>query len=160
MYWQILTGILATLIFQRLARRWSERSLGLQHATNEAGMEALGDDLSPPDPSTLEPLYGFIPPHVKGKAVRKALYHDLNPFTKTLHTSEYKKFLKVRSELPVFGQMDEFLEMVCAQCASPIPRQLILLQFNKNQVLLVVAEPGSGKTTQCVCISATLLLSY
>lgn len=38
--------------------------------------------------------------------------HDLNPFTKSPHTPQYKKILEARKKLPVFAQMDEFLEMV------------------------------------------------
>ncbi|KAL9709035.1 DEAH-box ATP-dependent RNA helicase prp43 [Leucoagaricus gongylophorus] len=83
------------------------------------------------DPSASEPLYGFIPRNVKGENVRKALDHELNPFTKVRHTPQYKKILEARKKLPVFAQMDEFLKM-----------------FNKNQVIVVVGETGSGKTTQ------------
>ncbi|KXN81059.1 putative pre-mRNA-splicing factor ATP-dependent RNA helicase prp43 [Leucoagaricus sp. SymC.cos] len=83
------------------------------------------------NPSDTEPLHGFIPRHVKGNTVRKALDHDLNAFTKVPHTPQYKKILETRKKLPVFEQMDEFLEM-----------------FNKNQIVIVVGETGSGKTTQ------------
>jgi pre-mRNA-splicing factor ATP-dependent RNA helicase DHX15/PRP43 len=80
------------------------------------------------DPAAAEPLYGFMPRHVKGKQVRKALVclsrppttqslthnqdHNLNPFTKKPHTAQYRTILEARKKLPVFGQMDEFLEIV------------------------------------------------
>jgi hypothetical protein len=38
--------------------------------------------------------------------------HDLNPFTKVPHTPKYKEILEARKTLPVFEQMDVFLEMV------------------------------------------------
>ncbi|XP_006457150.1 hypothetical protein AGABI2DRAFT_79146 [Agaricus bisporus var. bisporus H97] len=83
------------------------------------------------DPAAAEPLYGFMPRHVKGKQVRKALDHNLNPFTKKPHTTQYKTILETRKKLPVYGQMEEFLEI-----------------FNKNQIMVMVGETGSGKTTQ------------
>ncbi|KAF5345483.1 hypothetical protein D9756_010451 [Leucocoprinus leucothites] len=78
------------------------------------------------DPSASEPLYGFMPRNVTGAAD-----HDLNPFTKAPHTAQYRKILEARKKLPVFAQMDDFLEM-----------------FNKNQIIVMVGETGSGKTTQ------------
>jgi len=80
------------------------------------------------DPSASEPLYGFLPRNVKGENVRKALVrfytsgrfsklidsqnHKLNPFTKVPHTPQYKSILEARQKLPVFAQMDEFLDIV------------------------------------------------
>ncbi|KAK7027339.1 DEAH-box ATP-dependent RNA helicase prp43 [Paramarasmius palmivorus] len=78
-----------------------------------------------------EPLFGFLPRNVTGEQVRKALNHDINPFTKQPHTPQYKKILEARKKLPVFTQMDEFLTM-----------------FSKNQIIVMVGETGSGKTTQ------------
>ncbi|ESK89603.1 atp-dependent rna helicase prp43 [Moniliophthora roreri MCA 2997] len=78
-----------------------------------------------------EPLLGFLPRKVKGEQVRKALGHDINPFTKQPHTPQYKKILEARKKLPVYGQMDEFLTM-----------------FSNNQIIVMVGETGSGKTTQ------------
>ena len=37
---------------------------------------------------------------------------DVNPFTKQPHSSQYKKILESRKKLPVFNQMDEFMEIV------------------------------------------------
>ncbi|KAF9269099.1 P-loop containing nucleoside triphosphate hydrolase protein [Marasmius fiardii PR-910] len=81
--------------------------------------------------SSSEPLYGFLPRKVKGEQVRKALDHETNPFTKKPHTAQYRKILETRRKLPVFGQMDDFLTM-----------------FSENQIIVMVGETGSGKTTQ------------
>ncbi|KAF7304792.1 p-loop containing nucleoside triphosphate hydrolase protein [Mycena kentingensis (nom. inval.)] len=78
-----------------------------------------------------EPLFGLVPRHVKGDQVRPAMQGDVNPFTKRPHTEQYKKILEGRKKLPVYAQMDEFLEM-----------------FSKNQIIVMVGETGSGKTTQ------------
>ncbi|KIM37497.1 hypothetical protein M413DRAFT_448548 [Hebeloma cylindrosporum] len=78
-----------------------------------------------------EPLYGWIPRMVKAADVRKALDGDVNPFTKQPHSGQYKKILEARKKLPVFAQMDEFMKI-----------------FSENQVIVMVGETGSGKTTQ------------
>ncbi|KAI6021015.1 P-loop containing nucleoside triphosphate hydrolase protein [Pisolithus marmoratus] len=67
------------------------------------------------------PLFGFIPRKVTGDHIRKALNHNVNAFTKALHTPQYKKILEARRKLPVYSQMDQF------------PQD---------------GETGSGKTTQ------------
>ncbi|KAI0739564.1 pre-mRNA-splicing factor ATP-dependent RNA helicase PRP43 [Daedaleopsis nitida] len=78
-----------------------------------------------------DPLFGFLPRKVTAKQVQKAMENDFNPFTKTLHTGQYKKILESRKKLPVFGQMDEFLKM-----------------FSEHQLIVLVGETGTGKTTQ------------
>ncbi|KAJ6596796.1 P-loop containing nucleoside triphosphate hydrolase protein [Mycena vulgaris] len=78
-----------------------------------------------------EPLYGFLPRKVNGDQVRKALEHDVNPFTKQPHSAQYRKILEARKKLPVFAQMDDFFKM-----------------FTNNQIIVMVGETGSGKTTQ------------
>ena len=90
-----------------------------------------GASSSSSEPFSSEPLYGFLPRKVKGEQVRKAMDHKLNPFTKRPHSAQYKKILEGRMGLPVFSQMDEFLEM-----------------FSKHQIIVMVGETGSGKTTQ------------
>jgi pre-mRNA-splicing factor ATP-dependent RNA helicase DHX15/PRP43 len=80
-----------------------------------------------------EPLFGFLPRKVTAIQVRKALEHDVNPFTKLPHTPQYKKILEARKKLPVYAQMDDFFKM-----------------FNANQIIIMVGETGSGKTTQLV----------
>ncbi|TFK19618.1 pre-mRNA-splicing factor ATP-dependent RNA helicase PRP43 [Coprinopsis marcescibilis] len=80
---------------------------------------------------TKEPLYGLLSRNVAGARVRLAMESDLNPFTKQHHTPQYKKILETRRKLPVFAQMDEFLTM-----------------FKEHQIIVMVGETGSGKTTQ------------
>jgi len=86
---------------------------------------------------------------------------DINPFTLRPFTATYKKILEGRKKLPVYERMHEFYELV-----SPPPPSLDLLtttflaprlhaetnlirtQFSNNQILVMVGETGSGKTTQ------------
>jgi pre-mRNA-splicing factor ATP-dependent RNA helicase DHX15/PRP43 len=98
---------------------------------SERGVSVSKAGTSNSDPSSKEPLYGFMPRKVKGVQVRKALVratvyylqrcsslifvhqeHDLNPFTKQPHSAQYMKILAARRKLPVFAQLDEFMEMV------------------------------------------------
>jgi pre-mRNA-splicing factor ATP-dependent RNA helicase DHX15/PRP43 len=90
------------------------------------------------NPALKEPLYGFLPRRVVGKQVRQALVglckslpcliiskffpkeHELNPFTKELHTAQYRKLLDSRKKLPVFAQMDEFYKMVCSMAPATL----------------------------------------
>ncbi|KAF9030957.1 P-loop containing nucleoside triphosphate hydrolase protein [Hymenopellis radicata] len=90
-----------------------------------------GSSETPKKGGSLEPLYGFVPRQVTGQQVRAALQHDTNPFTKQPHSARYKTILRAREELPVYAQMDEFLKM-----------------FTENQIIVMVGETGSGKTTQ------------
>ncbi|KAI8977852.1 pre-mRNA-splicing factor ATP-dependent RNA helicase PRP43 [Trametes punicea] len=86
-----------------------------------------------------DPLFGFLPRKVTAEQVLKAMEGDVNPFTKKPHSAQYKKILDMRKKLPVFGQMDEFLKM-----------------FSSHQIIVMVGETGSGKTTQIpqfVCYS-------
>ncbi|KAJ7302671.1 P-loop containing nucleoside triphosphate hydrolase protein [Mycena albidolilacea] len=78
-----------------------------------------------------EPLYGFLPRKVNGDQVRRALEHEINPFTEQPHSAQYKEILDARKKLPVYAQMDDFYKM-----------------FTNNQIIVVVGETGSGKTTQ------------
>ncbi|KIJ12487.1 hypothetical protein PAXINDRAFT_101199 [Paxillus involutus ATCC 200175] len=84
-----------------------------------------------------EPLFGFLPRKVTGAQVRKALQHDINPFTKIPHTPRYKEMLEARRKLPVYAQMDSSTRWC-----------VVVLSFNKNQIIVIVGEPGVGKTTQ------------
>ncbi|KAJ8472371.1 hypothetical protein ONZ51_g8563 [Trametes cubensis] len=78
-----------------------------------------------------DPLFGWLPRNVSSTQVLKAMEGDVNPFTKRPHSAQYKKILEARKKLPVFGQMDDFLKI-----------------FTKNQIIVMVGETGSGKTTQ------------
>ncbi|KAG2142414.1 P-loop containing nucleoside triphosphate hydrolase protein [Suillus clintonianus] len=81
--------------------------------------------------SSRQPLFGFLPRNVTADRVHLALEHDLNPFTEQPHTAQYKEILEARKKLPIFAQMTEFYEI-----------------FNKHQIIILVGETGSGKTTQ------------
>ncbi|KAK0499748.1 P-loop containing nucleoside triphosphate hydrolase protein [Armillaria luteobubalina] len=76
-------------------------------------------------------LSGFLQRKVTGKQARKALEHELNPFTNQPHSVQYKKILASQEKLPVYSQMDDFFKM-----------------FNENQIILIAGETGAGKTTQ------------
>ncbi|KAJ3001369.1 hypothetical protein NUW54_g6469 [Trametes sanguinea] len=86
---------------------------------------------------------------------------DINPFTKRPYSVEYKRILKGREKLPVFTKMDEFLQMpltevmyfMAAQHGEMSAYALMSHlpcggKFNKQQILVMVGETGSGKTTQ------------
>ena len=143
------------------------------------------------DPSAKEPLFGFLPRRVKGEQVRKALVsrplrvtsrqgifetiirkeHDINPFTKEPHTSQYRNILKTRKKLPVFAQMDDFYKMVCVYVLLPSRispsfslllskdtfQLIITVKFSANQIMIVVGETGCGKTTQYVLFPSICL---
>ncbi|KAI0325143.1 pre-mRNA-splicing factor ATP-dependent RNA helicase PRP43 [Cubamyces sp. BRFM 1775] len=90
--------------------------------------------LGSPAPAKLgkgDPLFGWLPRSVTSQQVLKAMEGAVNPFTKQPHSTQYKKILETRKKLHVFQQTDEFLKM-----------------FNKNQIMIMVGETGSGKTTQ------------
>ncbi|KAI1789322.1 P-loop containing nucleoside triphosphate hydrolase protein [Ganoderma leucocontextum] len=90
-------------------------------------------------PVGANPLHGFLPRKVTAEQATKAMESDVNPFTRQPHSPQYKKILEGRKKLPVFGQMDQFLKM-----------------FTNNQIIVMVGETGSGKTTQIpqfVCYS-------
>ncbi|KAH0580334.1 DEAH-box ATP-dependent RNA helicase prp43 [Termitomyces sp. 'cryptogamus'] len=93
---------------------------------SERGASASGSN-----PASKEPLFGFMPRKVKGEQVRKAMEQDINPFTKQPLSAQYKKILEARKKLPVYAKMDEFFQM-----------------FSDNQIIVMVGETGSGKTTQ------------
>eukprot|EP00842_Homolaphlyctis_polyrhiza_P002021 jgi/Hompol1/281/HPOL_003619-RA len=54
-----------------------------------------------------------------------------NPFTGREYTAQYRKILAQRRNLPVHKQRSEFLDLI-----------------HKHQILVLVGETGSGKTTQ------------
>ncbi|KAL2221846.1 pre-mRNA splicing factor ATP-dependent RNA helicase Prp43 [Thermoascus aurantiacus ATCC 26904] len=62
---------------------------------------------------------------------RKVEEGEINPFTGKPFSSNYYSILKVRRDLPVHAQRDEFLQL-----------------YQKSQILVFVGETGSGKTTQ------------
>lgn len=78
-------------------------------------------------------LSGFLPRKVTAEQVKRALDADVNPFATTPrpYSAKYKSILEKRKALPVFSHVDDFLQ-----------------KFQDNQVLVMVGETGSGKTTQ------------
>ncbi|KAI0288751.1 P-loop containing nucleoside triphosphate hydrolase protein [Russula brevipes] len=77
------------------------------------------------------PLFGFMPRNVTAKQVQPVIEGNENPFTRLPHSPQYHKILEARKKLPVFTQMDEFYKI-----------------FTKHQIIVMVGETGSGKTTQ------------
>ncbi|THH10637.1 hypothetical protein EW146_g8313, partial [Bondarzewia mesenterica] len=55
----------------------------------------------------------------------------MNPFKEMPFSSKYKEILESRQRLPVFNHLPQFYEM-----------------FQKSQIMVMVGETGSGKTTQ------------
>ncbi|KAF8882288.1 P-loop containing nucleoside triphosphate hydrolase protein [Infundibulicybe gibba] len=104
-----------------LAHWHSKRDGGTKPSNSESSSSA----------TTKEPLFGFLPRRVTGAQVRKAMEQDVNPFTKQPLSAQYKKILETRKKLSVFSQMDEFYN-----------------KFSKHQIIIIVGETGSGKTTQ------------
>lgn len=78
-------------------------------------------------------LSGFLPRNVTAAQVMKALEAPVNPFTSMPkpYSQKYKDILAKRKGLPVFAQVEDFLK-----------------KFQENQVLVMIGETGSGKTTQ------------
>lgn len=84
--------------------------------------------------SNADPLAGFIPRQVTGAQARKVMEGDINPFSSPSprpFSQKYRDILKKRQDLPVYAQMDEFYE-----------------KFNSSQIMVMIGETGSGKTTQ------------
>lgn len=81
-----------------------------------------------------DPLQGLVSRQVTGKQARRVLNGDTNPFVSggaRAYSERYRKILEKRKDLPVFAQMDEFYE-----------------KFNAHQIMVMIGETGSGKTTQ------------
>jgi pre-mRNA-splicing factor ATP-dependent RNA helicase DHX15/PRP43 len=81
-----------------------------------------------------DPLAGFIPRKVTGEQARRAMDGDINPFAATpgrAFSARYRAILEKRKALPVYNQIDEFYE-----------------KFNESQIMVMIGETGSGKTTQ------------
>ena len=65
----------------------------------------------------------------------------INPYNGKSFTARFYEILKGRKTLPVWAQREEFVE-----------------KLHKNQIVLLVGETGSGKTTQ-VRISSSVLFA-
>jgi pre-mRNA-splicing factor ATP-dependent RNA helicase DHX15/PRP43 len=84
--------------------------------------------------SHVDPLEGFVPRKVTGPQARKAIEGEINPFSASgpkAYSARYRDILAKRKALPVYAQMDEFYE-----------------KFNSSQIMVMIGETGSGKTTQ------------
>ena len=55
----------------------------------------------------------------------------INPLTKSIYSKRYYEILRKRTQLPVWEYRQKFFELL-----------------DKNQILVLVGETGSGKTTQ------------
>lgn len=70
------------------------------------------------------------------KATDIILHSKTNPLTNASFSSKYYDILETRKKLPVFARLDELEEAL-----------------DKNQVIIVEGETGSGKTTQIPQVS-------
>ncbi|KAF9785475.1 P-loop containing nucleoside triphosphate hydrolase protein [Thelephora terrestris] len=76
-------------------------------------------------------MFGFSARMGTAERVETALDGTLNPFNKQPYSKQYRGILRNRKELPVYAQMTGFYDML-----------------TRNQIMIVVGETGSGKTTQ------------
>ncbi|OTA53697.1 P-loop containing nucleoside triphosphate hydrolase protein [Hypoxylon sp. EC38] len=77
------------------------------------------------------PLVYFERRKTTAKQAFEAENSDNNPFTGEPHSQQYFNILKTRRNLPVHKQRQEFLDL-----------------YHQSQILVLVGETGSGKTTQ------------
>jgi pre-mRNA-splicing factor ATP-dependent RNA helicase DHX15/PRP43 len=76
-------------------------------------------------------FFGLTPGQTTATQAEVVENGDINPFNNQPFSAKYKKILEGRRKLPVHAQRNEFLEMV-----------------HNNQIIVLVGETGSGKTTQ------------
>ena len=126
---------------------------------------------------TKHPFFGFLPRHVTAKQVQGVVvccpHHvscydwylmslqegNENPFTRLPHSPRYHQILETRKKLPVFVQMDGFYKLVSIRTR---PKSLVeskphvanaSAKFTKHQIIVIVGETGTGKTTQYAHLS-------
>lgn len=68
-------------------------------------------------------------------------FQSINPFNGLPHTQHYYDLFKKRITLPVWEYKPKFFEML-----------------KKNQIMVLVGETGSGKTTQVIILELILVL--
>ncbi|EDO17557.1 hypothetical protein Kpol_534p38 [Vanderwaltozyma polyspora DSM 70294] len=74
---------------------------------------------------------GLVRHHTTADQAKELESGKVNPFTGETFSDTYFGILKVRRDLPVHAQRDEFLKI-----------------YQENQIMVFVGETGSGKTTQ------------
>lgn len=82
------------------------------------------------------PLANFVMGATTAEQGEAAEEGEINPFTNKPFSDKYRKILAGRRKLPVNKHRKEFLDLV-----------------QNNQVVILVGETGSGKTTQYVLFS-------
>jgi pre-mRNA-splicing factor ATP-dependent RNA helicase DHX15/PRP43 len=87
--------------------------------------------LQPTNESSQVAFHGLKPGNTTAAQAEVIEDGDINPFNNKPFSAKYKKILEGRRRLPVHAQRNEFLEMV-----------------HNNQIIVLVGETGSGKTTQ------------
>lgn len=98
-----------------------------------APSERLANSASADASTSSDALSGFLPRKVTAQQVLNALDAPTNPFSSSPrpYSQKYRDILAKRKALPVFAQVEDFLK-----------------KFQENQVLVMIGETGSGKTTQ------------
>ncbi|VVT52999.1 uncharacterized protein SAPINGB_P003353 [Magnusiomyces paraingens] len=76
-------------------------------------------------------LEGFVKHKTTAAQAQKVESGKINPFTSNEFSQKYFDILKVRQDLPVHAQRQEFLDI-----------------YHSTQIMVFVGETGSGKTTQ------------
>jgi pre-mRNA-splicing factor ATP-dependent RNA helicase DHX15/PRP43 len=84
-----------------------------------------------PKETSHKAFFGLSPGNTTAAQAEVIEDGDINPFNNQPFSAKYKKILEGRRKLPVHAQRNEFLEMV-----------------HNNQIIVLVGETGSGKTTQ------------
>jgi len=100
----------------------SERLVGGAAASSEKNPFGLAAN---------HPLANFVIGATTAEQGEAAEEGDINPFTDKPFSDKYRKILAGRRKLPVNKHRKEFLDLV-----------------QNNQVVILVGETGSGKTTQ------------
>jgi pre-mRNA-splicing factor ATP-dependent RNA helicase DHX15/PRP43 len=78
-----------------------------------------------------DPFTQFVAGRTTAEQAEKAEDGDVNPFTGQEFTDTYRAILKKRRDLPVTKLRQNFLDLI-----------------QSSQVVVLVGETGSGKTTQ------------
>lgn len=105
-----------------------------EHAAEVAEELTKKHPISPEEPMVHHDageFSGLTRHRTTAEQARKLENGKINPFTGNKYSSKYAEILKVRRDLPVHAQRDEFLKI-----------------YQENQIMVFVGETGSGKTTQ------------